>query len=229
MTDPQRNKLSMYFAVLGVLQTYAATWNGLTAFAALVGQLDSLAGAISTASGVQGTPKTGIAGGKSRRQLEMIQFAVECMGDVHSWAATVGDEDIMAQSDVELTTLVRMSDALVGPYCRTLHTLANAHLAEITPLGTTAADLAEFDAAIEAYLPLVSKPREAIVAHKGVTGDIKTDVAAADQLLKTQLDKAMRKWTRKNPGFATAYQNARIIVDLGSGGTPPTPPQPPTP
>lgn len=73
------------------------------------------------------------------------------------------------------------------------------------------------DAAIEAYIPLVSTPRQAIVSGKGVTGDIDVDVRSAMTLLKKQIDKSMRKVKRKNAVFFNAYDSARIIVDLGGG------------
>jgi len=40
----------------------------------------------------------------------------------------------------------------------------------------------------------------------------------ADLLLRNELDKAMRKFKRKEPDFAKAYADARIIIELGCGG-----------
>jgi len=100
----------------------------------------------------------------------------------------------------------------------------------LATFGTTAADLQALDAAIQAYEPVVVAPREATVLAKGVTGQIAADTQSADALLKSELDKAMRKFKRKNPEFAGAYENARIIVNLGGEQqeTPPTPtPVPP--
>ena len=54
---------------------------------------------------------------------------------------------------------------------------------------------------------------------KGVTASIETNIRSADTLLKKELDKTMRKFQRKNPDFAQAYEDARIIVDLGGGKT----------
>ena len=224
MTNPQRNKLSMFLAVLGVLQDHNTQWSGLTAFAALVNSLDLLTKAILKASGIQGTPKTGIAGGKNRKQLLMIDLAAEVIGDVHSYAVTAEDDDLIAKSNVEISDLINMADTLVGPYCRTLYDLGVLYATQIAELGTSAADLALLDAAIIDYLPLATAPRQAASAGTVVTGDIKTDTASADALLKLQLDKAMRKFKRKNPEFFNAYTSARIIVNLGGGNSTPTPP-----
>ncbi|MEO7934094.1 MAG: hypothetical protein ABIT76_13150 [Chthoniobacterales bacterium] len=232
MTNSQKNKLSMFLAVLGIMQKYNAEWMSLTAFAALVTQLGDLAKSIQDASGVQGTPQTGIAGGKSRKQVEMAELTVSAAGDLHTLAVTEKDDVLAAKADVELTTLLRMEDTLVGPYCRGLYDLCLARAADIALLGTTAADLAELDAAITAYTPLATAPRQAIVVGAGVTGNILLDTTSGMTLLTKQLDKAMRKFKRKNPEFFNAYTSARIIVDLGgghadnSGETPAPPPAP---
>jgi hypothetical protein len=78
-----------------------------------------------------------------------------------------------------------------------------------------AADIAAVQAAIDAYMALVTKPREAVVGRKEVTGSIAQDEEAAGQLLKNELDPAMRKFATKNAPFHTEYTSARMIIDLG--------------
>lgn len=40
--------------------------------------------------------------------------------------------------------------------------------------------------------------------------------AAADALIKEELDRSMRKFKARNPTFFGEYTNARMIIDLGS-------------
>lgn len=231
MTNPQKNKLSMFLAVLGVLKKYETAWRPLAGLADLVKSLGDLTAAVQASSGVQGTPLTGITSGKNRKQVEMIERTMEVADDLHAVAVTLGDDVLASKTDLELTDLVRMQDVLVGPYCRTIYDLALPHTAALAGLGTTAQDLAELDAAITVYLPLATAPRVAKTGSAGVTGDIDLDVKAAMLLLNKQLDKALRKFKRKNAEFFNAYTSARIIVDLGGGRSDPealpkpTPPQ----
>lgn len=230
METPQRNKLSMYLAVLGVMERFEAAWTALPGIVVLVERLRALTEGIQSGAGIQGTPREGVSKGKNRKQVAMINLAAEVAGDLHSWAVAQQDDVLTAQADVEVSGLVNTADTLVAGRCREIHRLGVAHAAGIAGLGTTAADLAELDQAIKDYEPLATAPRAATVAAKGVTGDIATDTRAADRLLKAQLDKAMRKFKRKNADFATAYANARVIVNLGGGGGgSPTPTPPPGP
>jgi hypothetical protein len=178
---------------------------------------------------VQGTPLTGIASGKNRKQVEMIERTMEVADDLHSVAVTLGDDVLAGKTDLELTDLVRIDDVLVGPYCRTIYELALPHAVALEGLGTTAEDLAELAAAIARYIPLATAPRVATTGKSGVTGDIDLDVRAAMKLLYKQLDKAMRKFKRKEAAFFNAYTSARIIVDLGGGQADPEPAKEPTP
>lgn len=119
---------------------------------------------------------------------------------------------------------------MIGPRCQEIHDLANDNSLGIAPFGTTAADITALQTAIDDFKPLITKPREAIVEKKVVTGDIATDEETADKLLKNELDKSMKKFRTKNAQFFGEYSSARMIIDLGgrhdepsSPATPPTP------
>lgn len=229
MEIPQKNKLSMFLAVLGVMETYSAAWTTLTAIAGMVTRLTDLTDSIQTNSGIQGTPRTGIAQGKNRKQVDMINLTAEVAGDLHAWAVEQQDDILAGQTDVEVSDLVHLSDVVVGPRCRELYTLAQSHAAALIPYGTTAASLTALDAAITAYEAAETAPRQAIAVNTSVTDDIARDIAAGSKLLRGELDKAMRKFARLNPDFFHAYRDARVIVDLGIRhvAKPPTPVTPP--
>ena len=219
MENPQKNKLSMVLAVLGVMEKYKSVWLPLTGIADMVQRLGELADSIQEASGIQGTPRDGIAKGKNRKQVAMITLAAEVAGDVHSLAVAQKDDVLAAQSGVEISELVNTPDTLVAARCKEILQLGIDNAAALAPFGTAAEDLAALDEAIKTYEPTATAPRQATVLAKGVTGGIEADIKSADALLKTEFDKTMRKFQRKNPDFAQAYADARIIVDLGGGKT----------
>jgi hypothetical protein len=196
----------MVLAVLGVMEKYKSVWLPLAGIADMVQRLGALADEIKKASGIQGTPRDGIASGKNRKQVAMINLAAEVAGDVHSLAVAQKDEVLAAKSAIENSDLVNTPDTLVAARCR-----------EIYKLGMDPA--AALDEAIQAYEKVATAPREATVIAKGVTASIDANIRSADALLKKELDKTMRKFQRKNPDFAQAYADARIIVDLGASKT----------
>lgn len=220
----------MYLAVLGVMQKYNSVWSALTAIADMVTRLQDLTSGIQESSGMQGSPLTGIAGGKRRQRMDMMEKTVPIAGDLHALAVTNGDTVMQAKCAMELTDLVRLGETLIAPRCQEIHDLANTNAAAIAPLGTTATDITALQAAIDAFGSLLTKPREAIGARKEVTGDIADDEATADKLLNDELDKSMKKFKTKTPPFFGEYTTARMIIDLGGQQqkptTPPTPPKP---
>ena len=213
----QKNKLSMYLAVLGVMEKYDSVWLPLSGIAAMVQRLEELVESIQEASGIQGTKRDGIAKGKNRKQVTMINLAAEVAGDLHSLAVAQKDDVLAGKSAVEISDLVNTPDTLVAARCRAIHKLGMKNSEGIAAFGSGAEDLAALDLAIKDYEKVATAPRQALVTAKGVTGGIAADFQSGDALLKTELDKGMRKFRRKHPEFAQEYANARIIVDLGGG------------
>lgn len=228
MTTTQQNRLAMFLAVLGVMEKYNASWAALTAIADMVTRLDDLTTGMQESSGVQGTKRTGIAGGKRRQRLLMMEQAVAIAGDLHALAVKNNDADLQAKCAFELTDLVRLGETVIGPRCQEIHDQANKNVAGLAAFGTTATEITALQTAITAYGELVTKPREAIIEKKSATGDIAADENTADALLNDELDKAMKKFKAKEPAFFNEYTSARMIIDLGGRSQkPPTPP--PTP
>ena len=216
MSNYQQNRLSMYLAVLGVMAKYNAVWAAMTAIADMVTRLQDLTSSIQEASGVQGSPLTGIAGGKRRKRMVMMEKTVELAGDLHALAVKHGNADLEAKSDLELSDLVRLGEPVIAPRCQEIHTFANANRAELeTGYGVETESIVNLQTAINEFKPLISKAREAIVNRKEATGDIVTDEATADRLLKKELDGSMRKFKSKNPAFFGEYTSGRMIIDLG--------------
>jgi hypothetical protein len=187
--------------------------------------------ALQEASGFRGTPQTGIAAGKRRANVAMINLAADVAGDLHAFAVASGDAALAAKVDLHVSDLANEGDTVIGPRCREILDLANTHAVDILPFGTEKADIAKLQDAIDAYTPLATKPRQAIVSRKAVTTNISDTQDAADALLKDELDRSMRKFKTKNSGFFNEYTNARSIIDLGGRGSgdDATPPPPATP
>jgi hypothetical protein len=217
----------MYLAVLGVMGKYNAVWTALTAIADMVTRLQGFVSDLQDASGIQGTPQTGIAGGKRRANVTMINLAAEIAGDLHAFAVKSGDAALAGKVDLHVSDLANDGDTVVGPHCQEIHDLANTHAADVLPFGTTAADITALQDAINAYTALLTKPREATVSRKVVTGNIGETQDSADALLKDELDRSMRKFKTKNAPFFNEYTNARMIIDLGGHAEKPPTPVPP--
>lgn len=218
MNSAQQNKLSMYLAVLGVMEKFHSAWSALTGIANMVTRLQGCVTQLGEKTGIQGTPQTGVAGGKNRKNLSMIQLASDIAGDLHSLAISRGDDVMAAKMDLHLSDLVHLGNTVVGPRCQEIHDLAETNAADLTSGFNTdaVADTAALQAAIDAYSPLVGTPRQAKGVTKEATKDIQALEESADALLKDELDRSMRKQKKKNPQFFGEYSSARMIINLGT-------------
>jgi len=205
----------MFLAVLGVMGKYNSVWSAMTAIAEMVSRLTGYTDSIQDKTGVQGTPLTGIADGKRRNRMDMIQQALAIAGDLQALATKTNDSALQGKVATELTDLVRLGETVVAPRCQQIHDLASANAAALLTYGVAAADITTLQSVIDAYTAVLSKPREAVVGRKEVTGSIAQDEDAADKLLKDELDPAMRKFMTKNAPFFSEYTSARMIIDLG--------------
>jgi hypothetical protein len=151
-----------------------------------------------------------------------LRMIVPC--DLHALATKTNDSALQGKVAVELSDLVRVGETVIAPRCQQIHDLANTNQAALADYGVAKEDITALQTAIDAYMPLITKPREAVVGRKEVTGSIAQDEDAADKLLKDELDPAMRKFKTKNAPFFSEYTSARMIIDLGErhekAGTP---------
>ncbi len=175
MNSVQQNRLAMFLAVLGVMNKYNSAWSAMTALADMVTRLTGYADGIQDKTGVQGTALTGIAGGKRRNRMDMIQQALAMTGDLHALAIKTNDATLQGKTKFELSDLVRLGETVVGPTCQQIYDLANTNQAALADYGVEKADITALKTAIDAYSLLISKPREAVVGRKEVTGSIAQD------------------------------------------------------
>src|SRR5207302_6040446 len=163
-----------------IMEEFKSIWQTFAAIADMDTRLEALTVAIGKKSGVQGTRRTGVAEGKNRAQIVMIGSAAEIAGDLHSLAIKNKDDVLAAQVNIHETDLIALQDADVAPRCRTIYNLAVANAAALADYGVSAEDIAALDAAITAYEPKITAPRQAAAARKDVTGDSQQDENLAD-------------------------------------------------
>ena len=186
MNSVQQNRLAMFLAVLGVTDRYNSAWSAMTAFAEIVTRLTGYTASIQDKTGVQGTALTGIAGGKRRNRMDMMQKTLAMAGDLHALATKNNDAALQGKVKMEISDLVRLGETVVGPHCQQVYDLANANQAALVDYGVAKEDVTALKAAIDLFMGLITKPREAVVGRKEVTGSIAQDEAAADKLLKDE-------------------------------------------
>lgn len=217
MNNRQENKLSMYNVVLKVLDKNSAQVGSVAALAT---------GKSNFASAVQSVRKTNLIQEKTTKgKTEDKQDMKEALSDeaytlaaaVQAYAATINDNNLYELVHYSRSTLLGMEDERLPQVCTLILTTANEHATALVDFGVDAAQLTDFDTAIVEWDTESTEPRTAISERVAATGELPVLFAAADEILKKQLDKLMEKFRKLDPPFYNTYKSARKIVNAGHG------------
>jgi len=230
MTDPQENKLSMYRAVITVLDNNAAEYAGVTALVTQVGNLHSSVDLIGQLAQTQTANITGVTLDKAMLQGQMVDMALRVAGALKAFASTGNNATLLQQADINKSTFTRARDDLRDDIAQQIHALANTNIAALAPFGITAATLSALQTRIDAYIAAIGSPRVARVKIKTATELLETEFARTDMILNDRIDGLIEQFKDSGTNFYADYKNARRIVNTGGpSAPPPTPPTPPPP
>jgi hypothetical protein len=219
MNTAQENKISMYLAVQAVCDKKQTVWQSLTAFVKAYGDFKTHVGTIQGFTKQQVRQKAGIAEDKKRLQVDMCNLAFSVAGAVKVYAVETKNKELAKRVSYSRTALTSGRDTVSADRCRDILAAATENIAKLTDYGVTSVKITAFQTAIDTYATALTKPRETRVAGKTITEALVTELKAVDEILKDRLDKLMPQLADKDPGFATDYTNARIIVDLPASRT----------
>jgi hypothetical protein len=158
---------------------------------------------------------SGIAADKKQARLAMCNAALPIAGAVHAYAVKTKNNELAAKTDFSLSDLMAGRDVQSAERCQNIYDAANTNLANLADYGVTAAKLALLKAAIAAYNLLITKPRDARVTGKTVTGNIDTEFDGLDESLGI-MDDLIPQFAPANQKFVDDYNNARRIVDAAA-------------
>ena len=231
MTSKQENKLSMFLAVKAVCDRNNTTWQTLQAFVDGYADFGGRVTNIQNLAQSQAVDSTGLSADKEQLRRTMANATAEVALATNAYAKKVKNNDLIAKTNVSVSTFMDGRDTLAATNALNIHAAATENLANLAPYGVTAAKLTALKAKIDAYSASISKPRDAVASGSTATAQMAAEFDAADAALNDQLDALVPQFTTANAKFVEDYNNARIIVDSGGGKAkaktpPPTPPSP---
>lgn len=217
MNDKQENKVSMYFAVVQVVDANNAVWAGTPAFVNAEAAFGTVMGGIQDLVEVQETVITGVRTDKLVALDAMVEKALLVSGAVFAYATDTDNNTLKEAVAYSASDLKYVRDTIAAERATVIHDQANAVIASLADYDVDAAVLTELTGLIDAFAALIPGPRVAITARKGATSGLVELMKEADSLLKERLDKLMNLYKVTDLEFYTHYFNARIIVGNASG------------
>lgn len=226
MNAKQDNKVGMFTSVKLACEQASAVWSSVPAFGSAFGKFTACVERIEEFAQKQATVSTGATEDKKNCRKSMCTAALVVAGAVHAFATENNNLELARKVDVSFSSLLAGRDRTSAEKCQTIHRLATEHVAELSEHGVTGAKLKALQTKIDDYAKCLQRPRQIISESKTATGQLETEIEAADGLLSDHLDRLILQFADSDPEFYNNYTNARAIVNNASGrdtGEEPTP------
>jgi len=215
MNREQINHLNMMDATDQLLTTFNAVWSTNVAVAGIVTTYRSHLVALNANDTLQKTISTGVTLTKAEAKLAMVNAAIAAANAGKSYAGVTNNTNLFAQMTQTKTGIMGASDTDADDICQNIHDNLNPYIANTVAYGATTATQTNLQNAINAFSALIGKPRVQQTIVRNATITIAEHFAAANALLKGQLDTIMTQYESSNAPFFNEYMSARVIIDIG--------------
>lgn len=164
----------------------------------------------------QQTVETGATQAKAALRQALEQQIIR-MGDILVLHATLNDNPITLENvRVAKSVVQRMSDGkLIGHATKVVREAQAIPIAELTPLGLTAANITSAETAIGDFTDALGTPRHLQAEAKLGTEQVAQLIDEMMDLLEKKIDPAAKVYGYTDPTFYSEYLTAREIVDPG--------------
>lgn len=222
MTQPQENYLSMARTAVKVLDNYSELWSTNPKFSAIKARVDAIMVRMNITQQGGGIVSTGVTIDKEVAGDNAIEIAVRLAGLGQVYASETNNNQLYDQLKVTYTSLDRLQDNVLGAALTLIYKTLNDLGDEVAPYGVTAEELTALHNAIESFENINNNPRVVIAGRKGHNENVPVLIRELRHEFNN-VDRMIKIWERSNPKFIEDYQNARIIIDLGTRHKPTEP------
>ena len=215
MTRNQINELNMDEAVLQVLNANTSVWSSNVVVSNSIATFTSHVNAINANDTAQKTSTAGTTLSKNNARLDMATAAIALANAGKAYANDTGNVILFDAMNHTQTEIVRAADTDADDICQNIHDNLLPYIGSTGAYGATAVDLTNLQNLINTYSGLIGKPalQKSIVTTATIT--LVQHFAAANALLKKQLDPLMAQYKITNATFYNQYTAVREINDIG--------------
>lgn len=209
-----------FFAMaLKVKNFYAKNSTSMTAVPAVSGfytQLDGLIAQLIAADSGSRADLTGYAMAKTAKRQALEIAALKISNALTSYALINNDVVLQKRADFPSSKWYSCSEEELVTQGNVVKGLATPLSSALVPFGATAADVTALDAALTAFIGIISDPSLAADKRKEDNVSLSERIDAIRTLLADKLDVLMRSFEVGNPTVYALYKSARAIDSNGS-------------
>lgn len=224
MTDLQSNRLDMYLVVKSFRYASQAIIDAVPARVVAFDKLDDNITAINTRIAGQSANTTGVAQDKTAIRTALDDVTSAILSPAKAWAISINNNTLAVEFDYPISTIQKIKDDTMQGFCDHRIALITENLGALADFGIIAANVTEWQDALDAYVAVLETPREAINSKHLHTASLRTLFSNTQILFRDQLDPLMVVFKTSDPELHAAYLQARIIIDRKGARPQPTVP-----
>ncbi len=214
MTNLQSRKRVAYADVQKFLGDNAPQFTGFVPLQAAEENFNTQLSVLDTAFRLQETKSTATTTLKNEKETEIVKFIVPISRKAMRWAQAEENTELHDLFDVEITMLLRLSDA--GTLSRVTNIVMNlrANVTDLAGYRITPANISNAEALLAAYTPLIPKPRDLQGISETGTADAKEIIKKIDREVAIMSDLIIGEFTESDPALVAAWRHAKEIGQI---------------
>lgn len=215
MRDTLENKLSMYEAVLTVLNDNAAITGTVPAFAPAITEFQAAVDNAKVQEQKRIDARKGKTATKHADEDALIAVAMKIANALRVHGRRTNDERLKEVGGITRSYLYGLRDAALPDYCQVVHDTADPIAIDLADYGITPADITDLQDRITAYRQASGDSVGGLAVQVSARIALEAAFRTADDVLKNDLDPLVDMLRETQPDFYNTYIDARVIRDIG--------------
>ncbi len=215
MNKSQENSLSMYEAVLAVLDGNKDLVQAIPAFAAVAGRFRETVLLIKQKDSEKRTVSAGKTKVKAVARKALTAAILPITMGLKAVAIGTQDIELKARTKLTKSTLDRMRDTELASMGGDVFKLATQHQEALAAFLITAEQVAELRAKVDAYQAALSTREGSAAQRVSATSTLAELFKEATVILNEELATMVGLYNERNPDFVKTYKAARVTRNLG--------------
>jgi hypothetical protein len=216
MNARQNSYYKMLHAVRSACEAQTAVWADFPAFADSYAVFKLRYDEVKDAISDQLQKTFAATGQKESLREKLTPLAMRIARALQYYATINANEDLLADARTRESELKVMGEkAFVGHVSKLLSLVGGIPIAQLSPYGLTAAQVADASATLSAFTATMGQPQHCRTKAAAGTKRLAALLAEIRTLLNTRLDLAAEMMEDEHPEFYREYKICRVIIDPG--------------
>ena len=218
MNTREFNKMNMFTSVNSVFQLSNDSIAKIRTLADAQGRFGEKLAVISGREARYTTAAAGATASKNNAVDALVAVSMRIVNALFVFGNNTKNEQIKAECALNQSDFYQIRELTLIRICCRIAEIGKQYIAELGAYGILESDLESLAAAIVSFRKARDEQQQRLAEVKSGRRILYEDIAAADNILKNEIDPLMELVKDSDPGFYNQYRAARVIKDLRARG-----------